>query len=127
MNRILIAEDEARIAGFIEKGLKKNGFQTAIANNGEDALQMLEDASFDLLLLDIGLPIKDGWTILEELRSQKKSIPIIVITACVDAEEIINKLPDQNIDYVTKPFRFGDLLVRIQNILGLYSSYVANT
>ncbi|NJL78329.1 MAG: response regulator transcription factor [Richelia sp. RM2_1_2] len=120
MNRILIVEDEARIAGFINKGLKKEGFQTTIASNGEEALQILEDDSFDLLLLDIQLPIKDGWSVLEELRAQKNLIPIIVVTACYDVEDKINKLPDQNIDYVCKPFQFAELLVQIKNILGLY-------
>ncbi|NJL62601.1 MAG: response regulator [Methylacidiphilales bacterium] len=120
MNRILIVEDEAQIAGFIDKGLKKKGFQTTIASNGEEALQILEDNLFDLLLLDIQLPIKDGWSVLEELRSQKNLIPIIVMTACYDVEEKISKLPHQNIDYVSKPFRFAELLVRIQNLLGLY-------
>lgn len=81
MSRILIAEDESRIAAFIEKGLQKNGFDTAIATNGEEALQMAESNGFDMLLLDLGLPIKDGWTVLQELRDRGKKIPIIIVSA----------------------------------------------
>ncbi|AFZ01083.1 response regulator transcription factor [Calothrix sp. PCC 6303] len=126
MSRILIAEDEERIAAFIEKGLINNGFQVAIADNGEAALQMLEDDAFDLLLLDMQLPIKSGWIVLEKLQAQKKYIPIIIISAYFDAREVINKLPNQNIiDYVAKPFRFADLLMRIQNSLRLSNSYLA--
>jgi two-component system, OmpR family, copper resistance phosphate regulon response regulator CusR len=109
MNNILIAEDKYRIAGFIEKGLQKNGFTTAVARNGEEAIQMIENNGFDLLLLDLGLPIKDGWTVLKELRAQGSSIPIIVLSAynSLDRDSEIT-------DYIAKPFRFSDLLARIK-------------
>jgi DNA-binding response OmpR family regulator len=126
MSCILIVEDEMRIAAFIEKGLTKNGFQTAIASNGEEALQMLAESTFELLVLDIQLPIKNGWMILSELRAQEKVIPIIIITACFDAAEKINKLPQQNLDYLIKPFRFIDLLMQIKKMLGLYSDNEKN-
>lgn len=122
MSYILIAEDEVRIAEFIEKGLKKNGYETAIASNGEETLQMLTDAKYKLLVLDIQLPIKDGWKILSELKIKQKNIPIIIITACCDASEKINKLNQKNLDCLIKPFHFIDLLMLIQKMLRLYDN-----
>ncbi|NER20688.1 MAG: response regulator [Symploca sp. SIO1B1] len=108
MSRILIAEDEYRIACFIEKGLRKKGFCTAIAPDGQQAIQMALSGDFDLLLLDLGLPEKDGWEVLEELRSQGEQIPVIIVSA---QAEIENK---QGVnDYLKKPFRFNNLLERI--------------
>lgn len=117
MSRILIAEDEDRLAAFIEKGLQKYGFSTAIATDGEQALLMAQTNEFDLLLLDLGLPIKDGWAVLSELRRQGKQFPIIVVTARDDVKE--NKASWQNgaNDFVSKPFRFHDLLTRIRHHL----------
>jgi DNA-binding response OmpR family regulator len=112
MNRILIVEDESRIASFIDKGLKKNGFQTAIATDGEQALKMVSQHSFDLLLLDVGLPIKDGWTVLAELRHQGQQIPVIIVTAKEEKEQ-----PYLADDCITKPFQFQDLLKCIHNHL----------
>ena len=109
MANILIAEDESRIASFIEKGLRKNGFNTAIASDGEQTLAMIQSQNFDLLLLDLGLPIKDGWTVLKELRSQEYKLPIIIVSAndfSQDSTEVT--------DYIAKPFRFQDLLARVK-------------
>ncbi|VEP11484.1 Response regulator with CheY-like receiver domain and winged-helix DNA-binding domain [Hyella patelloides LEGE 07179] len=109
MSNILIAEDESRIASFIEKGLRKNGFNTAVATNGEEALSMIQNNNFDLLLLDLGLPVKDGWTVLNELRNQGNQIPIIVVSA-------YNNVKKDNgmTHYVAKPFRFKELLKIVQ-------------
>jgi two-component system, OmpR family, copper resistance phosphate regulon response regulator CusR len=112
MNRILIVEDELRIASFLEKGLRKNGFHTAIATDGEQALEMVADNPYDLLLLDIGLPIKDGWTVLAELRQQGENLPVIIVSA--KEEEKKSHLAN---DYVKKPFSFEELLQRIRNYL----------
>ncbi len=109
MSSILIAEDESRIAAFIQKGLEKNGFKTAIASDGEEALLMAQSDDFDLLLLDLGLPIKDGWTVLKNLRSQGKQIPIIIVSAF----DVTNEVAEVD-DYITKPFRLQDLLMRIK-------------
>ena len=117
MSRILIAEDESRIAAFIEKGLQKNGFDTAIATNGEEALQMAASNGFDMLLLDLGLPIKDGWTVLQELRDRGQKIPIIIVSARDDIEGKRAGLQNGATDYVTKPFRFQDLLQSVRSHL----------
>lgn len=123
MSRILIAEDESRIAAFIEKGLQKNGFDTAIATNGEEALQMVESNGFDMLLLDLGLPIKDGWTVLQELRDRGKKIPIIIVSARDDIEGKRAGLQNGATDYVTKPFRFQDLLQSVRSHLNNCAVY----
>lgn len=113
MNRILIAEDESRIASFIEKGLRKNGFSTAVAADGNQAVSMAETGDFDLLLLDIGLPGKDGWAVLKSLRSQGKHLPVIIVSARDEVKDkVIGRLSGAN-DYVTKPFKFRELLARV--------------
>lgn len=117
MTRILIVEDEERIAAFIEKGLQKNGFTTAIATDGQKAVQMAQNDEFDLLLLDLGLPIKDGWTVLSELRHQGKDFPVIIVTARDDIQEKQTSRQRGANDYVTKPFRFQDLLARVREHL----------
>lgn len=114
MKSILIIEDEARIATFLEKGLRKNGFTTAVAADGNQASLMALSSNFDLLLLDLGLPGKDGWTVLKELRAQGKQLPIIIVTARGDERDKAAGLEAGADDYVTKPFRFEELLARVR-------------
>lgn len=114
MSRILIAEDEPRIASFVEKGLRANGFTTAIATDAQEALNMVLGGDFDLLLLDLGLPIKDGLTVLEELRGQGAQLPIIILTARNDIKDKLAGLKGGADDYVTKPFSFEELLARVR-------------
>ncbi|MBD0264285.1 MAG: response regulator transcription factor [Tolypothrix sp. Co-bin9] len=114
MNQILIAEDEPRIVSFLEKGLKANGFTTTVAAEGESAIFMACSGDFDLLLLDIVLPGKDGWEVLEQLRAQGEQIPIIILTAHDDVKQKVQGLEGGADDYVTKPFRFEELLARIR-------------
>lgn len=118
MNRILIAEDEARLAAFVEKGLRKYGFDPTIATDGEEVLKLLTTQTFDLLLLDIGLPLKDGWTVLADLRQQRQKLPIIIMTAMSDNGNRDRALQLGAIDFMTKPFKFSELLERIQKSLG---------
>jgi two-component system, OmpR family, copper resistance phosphate regulon response regulator CusR len=115
MSRILIAEDESRLAAFIEKGFKKNGFSTLIASDGEQAIQIALEEEFGLLLLDLGLPVKDGLSVLKELRAQKKEFPIIIVTALNDDRIRATALALGANDYVTKPFIFSELLKRVQS------------
>jgi two-component system, OmpR family, copper resistance phosphate regulon response regulator CusR len=117
MNRILIAEDEIRLAAFVEKGLLKNGFVVRVAEDGEMALDLLSTEDFDLLLLDVSLPLKDGWTVLEEMHQQNKKVPVIVVTAMSDNGNRDRALAMGASDFVTKPFKFSELLVRIQALL----------
>lgn len=114
MKRILVAEDEPRIATFIERGLRANGFTTAVAKNGHEAAQMADSKNFDLLLLDIGLPGKDGWAVLEELRGRGEQLPIIILTARDDLDDKVTGLQGGADDYMTKPFHLDELLARIR-------------
>ncbi len=114
MSHILIAEDEPRIATFLEKGLRSNGFTTVAVGNGSEALELTQNHSFDLLILDLGLPEKDGLEVLEELRGQGQSLPIIILTARDDIHDKVAGLEGGADDYVTKPFRFEELLARVR-------------
>lgn len=114
MHRILIAEDEPRIAAFLEKGLRSHGFTTSTANDADEALLLAQGGEFDLLILDLGLPGKDGLQILEALRGQGESFPIIILTARDDIQTKVAGFEGGADDYVTKPFRFEELLARVR-------------
>lgn len=114
MTRVLIAEDEPRIASFLERGLQASGFTTVLVSNGRDAAAMARSEDFDLLILDLGLPILDGHEVLREIRGRGESIPVIILTARQGVDETIAGLEHGADDYVTKPFHFDELLARIR-------------
>ena len=114
MSRILIAEDEARIAAFLEKGLRANGFTTAVAEDGHEALAQAVSGRFDLLILDLGLPGKDGFQVLEELRGAGSSVPVVILTARDAVRDTVAGLEGGADDYITKPFSFEELLARVR-------------
>jgi DNA-binding response OmpR family regulator len=114
MSRILIAEDEERLASFLEKGLRANGFSTTTVGDGGAAVLMARDQDFDLLVLDLGLPVKDGTLVLREMRAAGQRMPVIVLTARDDVSDKVAGLEGGADDYVTKPFRFEELLARIR-------------
>lgn len=117
MNQILIVEDENRLAAFLQKGLRKNGYETVIANDGEQAIKMVLNTKCDLMILDIGLPIKDGFTVLQELRNNQEKFPVIVITARSDDQDKDKAIAFGANDFLTKPFSFKDLLLRVESKL----------
>jgi two-component system, OmpR family, copper resistance phosphate regulon response regulator CusR len=114
MNRILIAEDEPRIASFLEKGLKANGFAVAVAGDGRQALTMARSGEFDLLILDLGLPRLNGFDVLRELRRGNRHLPVLILTARDEVSDTVAGLDGGADDYVTKPFVFDELLARIR-------------
>ncbi|MFI7455008.1 response regulator transcription factor [Nonomuraea sp. NPDC049714] len=114
MNRILIAEDEARIASFLEKGLRGNGFVTAVVEDGVAAYDVAASGAFDLLILDIGLPLSDGFTVLRRLREAKVGIPVIILTARDSVTDTVAGLEGGADDYIAKPFAFEELLARVR-------------
>lgn len=113
MNRILTVEDEPRILAFLEKGLQANGFTTAVAKNADEAIFMVQSGDFDLLILDLFLPDKDGLAVLEELRGQGEQLPVIVLTVRNNVKDKVAGLEGGANDYVTKPFHFEELLARV--------------
>jgi two-component system, OmpR family, response regulator QseB len=114
MNRVLIAEDEPRLASFLEKGLRANGFTTTVVGDGQAASLMASDDDFDLLVLDLGLPGKDGLSVLRELRARGQRLPTIILTARDEVSDKVTGLEGGADDYVTKPFRFEELLARVR-------------
>jgi len=114
VSRILIAEDEERIASFVEKGLKANGFTTTVAADGDTAFDYARTGGFDLVLLDIGLPGRDGFTVLRELREARVTVPVIVLTARDSVRDTVAGLEGGADDWMTKPFRFEELLARVR-------------
>jgi DNA-binding response OmpR family regulator len=112
--RILIAEDEQGISSFLENGLRAAGFTATVVEDGSSALALARTGQFDLLVLDLGLPTRDGLSVLEELRREGKRLPVVVLTARSDLEDMVAGLDRGADDYVTKPFRFEELLARIR-------------
>lgn len=114
MSRVLIAEDNRQIAAFVDKGLRAAGYQTAVVGDGISALHEALTGDFDLLVLDLGLPGKDGFTVLGELRGQGLTIPVIILTARDTVQDTVAGLEGGANDYVTKPFQFAELLARVR-------------
>ena len=114
MSRILIAEDEARLASFLEKGLRSSGYTTTVVPDGPGATILARDDEFDLLILDLGLPGKDGLTVLRELRRDGQRLPVIILTARGDSADKVEGLEAGADDYLAKPFHFEELLARVR-------------
>jgi DNA-binding response OmpR family regulator len=114
VSRILIVEDEPRISSFIEKGLTANGFTTSVTQSGNEGLILADSGEFDLLILDIGLPDRDGFDVLRELRTRNKTLPVVILTARDGVPDKVQGLEGGADDYVTKPFSFEELLARVR-------------
>jgi DNA-binding response OmpR family regulator len=114
MSRILIAEDEGRLAAFLEKGLRAGGYATTVASDGAAASVLARDEDFDLMVLDLGLPVKDGLEVLRELRRSGQRLPVIILTARGDPDERVAGLEAGADDYIGKPFHFEELLARVR-------------
>ena len=117
MAAILIAEDEGRIAAFVEKGLRAAGHAPTVTRTGTDALALAGSGRFDLLILDIGLPRLDGFSVLETLRGQGSRMPVIILTARDSVTDTVAGLEGGADDYMAKPFRFEELLARVRTRL----------
>jgi DNA-binding response OmpR family regulator len=111
--RILIAEDDPRIAETLEKGLTAHGYTTLLADDGEKAQSLSLTDSFDLMILDMGLPAREGFHVLQELRSRGKTLPVLVLTGRSE-RDVVACLEAGADDYMRKPFDFDELLARIR-------------
>ncbi len=114
MARILIVEDESRIASFVAKGLRAEGHTATVAGDGHAGLDHALSGDFDLMVLDIGLPGLDGFEVLDQLRSQGSRLPVIVLTARDSVTDTVSALEGGADDYMPKPFRFAELMARIR-------------
>ena len=114
MSRVLIVEDEERIASFVRKGLTANGFTTTVVGTGAEAVDYAVTGGFDLMLLDLGLPDTDGFDVLRRVRSMGVQTPVVILTARDGVRDTVTGLEIGADDYVTKPFRFEELLARVR-------------
>jgi DNA-binding response OmpR family regulator len=115
--RILLVEDDERIARFILKGLKENAYAVDYVSTGDDALFQAGISDYDLIILDVMIPGRDGFEVCEQIRSEGNTIPVLMLTARDAVEDRITGLDSGADDYLTKPFEFGELLARIRALL----------
>ncbi len=115
--RILVVEDEKKVASFIKRGLEEEEFSVDVAYDGEEGIYMAENTAYDLILMDVMLPKKDGLTAIQELRSRKVKTPILCLTARDTVEDIVSGLDIGSDDYLTKPFAFAELVARVRALI----------
>jgi len=115
--RILLVEDESRVAGFIAKGLREQSYAVDMAADGEQALYHATVNEYDLVILDVMLPIKDGHTVCRELRGAGFGTPILMLTARAAVDDRVAGLDSGADDYLAKPFDFKELLARMRALL----------
>ncbi len=115
--RILVIEDEKKIADFIKRGLQEEGYAVDVAGDGEEGYMLIHDNEYDVVILDLLLPKMDGVTLCEKIRKEKIDVPIIMLTAKTSVEDRVTGLDSGANDYLTKPFAFEELLARIRALL----------
>jgi len=115
--RILVVEDEKKVAHFVKKGLLEEGYAVDVVHNGKDGLNFAMDRSYDLIVLDIYLPGIDGLTILKRLRDGKVETPVLLLTVRAAIEDKVLGLDAGADDYLTKPFAFEELIARVRALL----------
>lgn len=115
--RILVIEDEQKTAAFLAKGLREAGFTVDLARDGEAGLEQAQRSKFDLLIVDVMLPHKDGWQVVGELRGDRVRTPILFLTARDSVRDRVKGLELGADDYLVKPFAFSELLARVRSIL----------
>jgi heavy metal response regulator len=115
--RILVVEDEKKVASFIKRGLEEEQYEVSTAADGEEGLKLALEKQFDLIVLDWMLPKKDGLSVLKDLRERKNVTPILMLTAKDSVEDIVAGLDSGSDDYLTKPFAFAELLARVRALM----------
>jgi len=115
--KILVIEDEERIADFIKRGLEGAGYEVDVALDGQSGLDRMHELDYDLLVLDLMLPDMDGLTVLEKTRNRKVSPPVLILSARSEVEDRVRGLEVGADDYLVKPFAFEELLARVKALL----------
>jgi two-component system copper resistance phosphate regulon response regulator CusR len=115
--RILVVEDEKKTATFLAKGLREAGFDVAVARDGETGFNFARTSKFNLLIVDVMIPKRDGWTVVKELRAAEVQTPVIFLTARDSVRDRVKGLELGADDYVVKPFAFSELLARVRSLL----------
>ncbi|MDD2500612.1 MAG: response regulator transcription factor [Geobacter sp.] len=112
--RVLVVEDEKKVAAFIKRGLEEEGYQVDAVHDGEEAVQQARSQPYDLLILDVMLPHKDGLSVVRELRQSGMLAPVLMLTARDTTDDIVAGLDAGSDDYLTKPFAFAELSARVR-------------
>ncbi|MGH9668098.1 MAG: response regulator transcription factor, partial [Bryobacteraceae bacterium] len=115
--RILVIEDEKRIADFLSRGLESGGYAVDVAANGTTAIELVHSTEYDLIVLDLGLPDMDGLSVLQKIRNRKTSPPVLILSARDAVDDRVKGLELGADDYLVKPFAFVELLARVRALL----------
>lgn len=115
--RILVVEDEKKVSSFIKRGLEEEKYEVDVAADGEEGMAMAQARPYELIILDIMLPKRDGLSVVKELRAQKMATPVLMLTAKDSVDDIVAGLDSGSDDYLTKPFAFAELLARVRALI----------
>src|SRR5712692_9375102 len=115
--KLLIVEDTKKTAAYLRKGMMENGFVVDVSEQGEDGLHLARTGDYDLIILDVMLPVRDGWSVIAELRRAGKQTPVLFLTARDTVQDRVKGLELGGDDYLVKPFAFSELLARARSLL----------
>jgi two-component system OmpR family response regulator len=115
--RALIIEDDRTIAEFVERGLRESGFAVDRASDGEEGLAGALENTYDVAIVDLMLPKRDGWSVIDELRRRGRQTPVLILSARRSVDDRVRGLQTGGDDYLTKPFAFAELLARVQALV----------
>lgn len=115
--KVLLAEDDANLGNLLNEYMEAKGFETSLAVNGKEAFEAFQNGTYDICILDVMMPLKDGFTLAKEIRGLDKQIPIVFLTAKSMKQDAIEGLKIGADDYITKPFSMEELLLRVKAIL----------